>query len=305
MPDSAEDLLGPDAPVDNADVRDAAPPEAGALKPRRFEVRTITETGLPCEPECASERDSNDEVAAAALPLAVEPTVETLGGADGVRGRSAHPAGDGIKAPMEPSVDQCLSEPHRDGRGDTQRCTVALVRHERTAEFRVVVLGNSGRRRVAAVSPTFRVRRWRRVRNRGEPRAAHAALVKELLDSGWTPLEVRGQWYDTAFVREPDEPRVPTRQLRVGCRHDGTEGRFYAEEVADSGDRRFRFSSTRFTVELRGSRVCPTEAAMNAHDALIDELQEAGWTATDAGRPEWYSRVYERPQEAEQRSAGG
>jgi hypothetical protein len=96
------------------------------------------------------------------------------------------------------------------GRASLEWCMITFSRTERHAEFRVVVLEKDGRRRVAERSAPFRVPRSRQVQKRGKQGAAHAALVEGLLARGWKPLEGRGRWADTAFIRCPDNMQPST-----------------------------------------------------------------------------------------------
>ena len=110
---------------------------------------------------------------------------------------------------LEPPPSQSLIKPlpvkarSPNGHRSAEWSTITLSQTQGRGEFQVVVLERDGRRRVEERSPTFRVPRSLRVRDRGEPRAAHAALVEQRLASGWQRLEVRGRWHDTAFIRYP------------------------------------------------------------------------------------------------------
>ena len=100
-----------------------------------------------------------------------------------------------VAAPM-PSADRTRPE----------WCTIVLARtDERSAEFHVVTVERDGQRRVTGRSSSFRVPRSQRLHDRGDARAAHDALVQEVLAAGWQPLEARGRWHDTAFIRRPQE----------------------------------------------------------------------------------------------------
>ena len=195
------------------------------------------------------------------------------------------------RPPRKPAPTRVL---RADGRGSPEWCTIVFARTERTGQFHVVVHEGHGRRRVVERSPTFRVPRSLRIRDRGEPRAAHALLVEKLLNSGWQPLEVRGRWHDTAFFRYPEKSQRQVKRLLVDCARDGDKARFYAGEFDTFGNGTPIAKSKLFPVELKGSLVCQTDEAIAAHEALIDELRSTGWTTTEVGSPEWYSRVLQR-----------
>jgi hypothetical protein len=114
--------------------------------------------------------------------------------------------------PAEP-VAEPAPAPRGNGRRSPEWCTITLARNQRHGEFQVVILEGDGRRRVAQRSPAFRVPRSLQLRKRGDVRGAHAALVQELLASGWEPLEVRGRWHDTAFIRYPQDVQTESRAL--------------------------------------------------------------------------------------------
>jgi hypothetical protein len=85
-------------------------------------------------------------------------------------------------------------------------CTIVLAHtNNRTGEFQVITTDGDGLRRVTGRSSRFRVPRSRRPNKRAAARVAHDALVEGLLASGWRPLEARGRWHDTAFIRYPEK----------------------------------------------------------------------------------------------------
>ena len=114
---------------------------------------------------------------------------------------------------LEPSVDEhetaVLPAPaaRHEHAERAQWCSIVFERGAHGGEFHAVEARNGGRRKVIASSRSFvvplayRISWWRRLPNRGRGRRAHAALVKQLIDSGWRQMETRGRWHDNGFVR--------------------------------------------------------------------------------------------------------
>jgi hypothetical protein len=196
----------------------------------------------------------------------------------------------------KPAIARAPGPSGSDARGSPEWCTIKFLSVEGRGEFQVVVLEPDGRRRVAERSSNFRVPRSLKIRNHGAPRAAHGALVEQLLAAGWRPLAVRGRWHDTAFVRYRRETRE-VKRLAISCGQEGQTARFYAGDLDDFGHGTSVAQSASFAAQMNGSVLAPTDEAMRSHQSLMKQLCLMGWTPTETGRPEWYSRVLEKSED--------
>jgi len=174
-------------------------------------------------------------------------------------------------------------------------CAIVFAQAKREGEFRVVVLGQRGERRVVARSSPFRAPRSGQLRRRGRAKEAHDLLFGRLLVAGWRPAPSRGRWHDAAFTRSVSTGVRPVERLLVICRPRHLAGSFQAVRLNDLGNSTIAAESLSFrTIRVRGSMKLGRRGA-KAHQALMERLQADGWQATGITGTEWYTHVLERP----------